>query len=76
MTVPDGNTGSCLDPGLPGTGLQRGKRVVEEGAEAGPGPPSRGEKDQLESTKDGGNLMRNKEEAIREVMREGQRPTE
>ncbi len=49
-TVPDRNTGSCLDPGLPGSGLQRGKG---EGAEAGPGPPNREEKDHLESSRDG-----------------------
>ncbi len=40
--VPDRNMGSCLDPGLPGTGLQRRKGEGEEGTEAGPGPPSSG----------------------------------
>jgi hypothetical protein len=45
LIVPDRNTGSRLDPGLPGTGLGRGKG---EGAEAGPGLPNREEKDQLE----------------------------
>jgi hypothetical protein len=68
LIVPDRNTGSCLDPGLPGTSLGRGKG---EGVEAGPGLPNREEKDQLESSRDGGNIMRGKEEPIRDVMQEG-----
>jgi hypothetical protein len=51
--------GSCLDPGLPGTGPQRGEK---EGTDLGPGPPSVGEKSQLEPDRDGGDMMRNKEE--------------
>ncbi len=76
VLAPNRNTGNCLDPGLPGTGLHRGKGEGEEGAEAGPGPPSRDGKDQLKFGRGGGNIMRNKEEAIRDVRREGQQPTE
>jgi hypothetical protein len=71
--VPYRNTGCCPDPGLPGIGLQGGKG---EGTEVGAGPPSRERKDQLESSRDRGNIMREKEEPIRDVMQEGQRPTE
>ncbi len=34
--------GSCLDPELPGTGLELRERCGEGEAEAGPGPPSGG----------------------------------
>jgi hypothetical protein len=51
-------------------------REGEEETEAGPGPPSREGEDQLESGRDGGNMMRNKEEPIQDVMLEGQWPTE
>ncbi len=43
---------------------------------SGPGPPSREGKDQLESSRDRGNIMRNKEEPVRDVMREDKQPTE
>jgi hypothetical protein len=42
----------------------------------GPGPPIREGKDQLESGRDGGNIMKDKEETIQYVMQENQRPTE
>ncbi len=71
--MPDRNTGSCLDPGLPGTGLQRGK---EEMIEAGPSLTNREGKDQLELRRDGGNIMRGKKEPIRDVMQEGLWATE
>jgi hypothetical protein len=48
------------------TRLWRGKG---EGAEAGPGPPNREEKVQLESSRDGGNI-------IEDMMQGGQQPTE
>ncbi len=48
VSVPDKEAGSCLDPELPGTGLQT------EGGE-GPGPPYSGEKSQLEPGRDGEN---------------------
>jgi hypothetical protein len=35
----------------------------------GPGPPNREERDQLESSRDGGNI-------IKDMMQEGQQPTE
>jgi hypothetical protein len=38
ILVPDRNTGSCLDPGVPGTGLQRWEREGRGKIEAGPGP--------------------------------------
>ncbi len=74
--MPDGNMGSCLDPGLPGAGPQRraGKGKVE--AEAGPGPPIGEGEDKLESSRDGGNMIKDKEESIQNAMQEDQRPTE
>jgi hypothetical protein len=45
-------------------------------AEAGPGSTTGEGKDQLESSKDGGNIMKDKEGPIRDVMRGDQRPTE
>jgi hypothetical protein len=56
--------GHCLDPGLPRTCLQRGKEEGEEGSEAGSGQPSREIKDQLDSSRDGGRIMTDKEEPI------------
>jgi hypothetical protein len=61
--------GSCLDPELPGTGLQK-----ERGE--GPGPPYSGEKSQLKPSRDGENMRRDREEPILDVMKEDQRPTE
>jgi hypothetical protein len=72
--VSNRNTGS-LDPGLPGTGLQRRIREGEGKAEARPGLPTGEGKDQLESGRDGGNMIKDKEESIRDVMQEDQRPT-
>jgi hypothetical protein len=45
-------------------------------AEAGSGPPIGEGKDQLKSSRDGGNMMKDKEEPIRGVMQEDQQPTE
>jgi hypothetical protein len=67
--VPDKETGSCLDPELPGTGLQK------EGGE-GPSPPYPGEKSQLEPSRDGENMRREREEPIKDMMKEDQRLTE
>jgi hypothetical protein len=50
-SVPDKITGRCLDPELPGTGLQK------EGGK-GPGPPYSGEKSQLGPSRDGENEER------------------
>lgn len=68
-----GNTGSCLDPVLPVTGLQREEG---EGTEAGTAPPHRDGNDQLESNRDRRNIMRDNGEPMRDVMQEGQRLTE
>jgi hypothetical protein len=43
---------------------------------AGPGQPIEERKDQKESGRDGGNIMTDKEEPIRDMMQEDQRPTE
>jgi hypothetical protein len=61
-------TGSCLDPELLRTCLRKG-------ADTGPGPPCFGEKSQLEPSRDGGDMARDKEKHIRDVMQEDQRPT-
>jgi hypothetical protein len=61
--------GSCLDPELPGTSLQK------EGDE-GPSPPYPGEKCQLEPSRDEENMRRDREEPILDVMKEDQWPTE
>ncbi len=45
-------------------------------SDAGPGLPRLGKKGQLEPDRDGGNMMRNEEEPIRDLMQEDQRPTE
>ncbi len=65
---PDKETGSCLDPDLPGTGLQT------EGDE-GPGTPYCRVKGQLEPSRDGEN-MRIVGKSISDVLKEDQRPTE
>ncbi len=65
--MPDKETGSCLDPELPGTGLQT------EWSE-GPGPPYSREKSQLEPSRDGENMMRSLGEPIQDVMKEDQQP--
>jgi hypothetical protein len=41
-SVPHDSSESCLDPGLPGTGLELRVGCGEGEAEAGPGPPSGG----------------------------------
>jgi hypothetical protein len=62
--VPDRNTGCCLDPGLPGTAPQRRRGEGDGEADAGAGPPNGEGEDQLESGRDGGNIMEDKEELI------------
>jgi hypothetical protein len=69
LSVPNKETGGCLDPELPGTSLQ------SEGGE-GPGPPYSGEKNQLEPSRNGENMRRNVEEPIPDVMKKDQWPTE
>jgi hypothetical protein len=66
--VPDKTVGSCLEPELPGTGPW--------GGNAGPGPPSLKEKSQLEPSRDGGDMTRDREESIWDMMQDGQWPTE
>jgi hypothetical protein len=61
--------GSCLDPELPGTSLQK------EGGE-GPSQPYSSEKSLLEPSRDGENMRTDREEHIPDVMKEDQRPTE
>jgi hypothetical protein len=53
--------GRCLDPGLSGTGLQRRAGQGEGEDEAGPGPLFVEGADQLGSSRDGGNMMKDKE---------------
>jgi hypothetical protein len=68
LSMPDRETGSCLDPKLPGTGLQvRRKRAW---------PAQSWLKSQLEPSRDEGTMRRGKEESIPDMMKEDQRPTE
>jgi hypothetical protein len=69
ICVPDRKTGSCQEPELPGTGPQK------EGGE-GPSPQNSGEKSQLEPSRDGENMRRDREDPILDVVKEDQRPTE
>jgi hypothetical protein len=69
ICVPDREAGSCVDPELPGTGLQeRGKYYLDLSS------PSK--KSQLEPIRDEGTMGRGKEEPILDVMEEDQRLTE
>ncbi len=63
--VPDKTVANCLDPEFFRTGLQ-------DRSDAGPGPP----RSQLEPSRDGRDMTRDKEEPVRDVMQEVQRPTE
>jgi hypothetical protein len=64
--VPDREAGNCLDPELPGTGLQeRGKK--------GPARPVLEKKSQLEPNRDRETAKRNR---IPDMMEEDQWPTE
>ncbi len=74
--MPDSSAGSCLDPRLPGTGLESRARQREGEAEAGPGPPSGGGGQQLGSSRDGGNMTEDREKPIRDMMQQGQHPKE
>jgi hypothetical protein len=79
-TVPNRNTGSCLDLGLPGTVCRerrdRGRGRPRQG-QAGPGRPAYwGEEEQLESSRDGGNMMKDNRESIWDVMWKDRWPTE
>ncbi len=60
--MPNRETGSCLDPELPGTGLQT------EGGE-GPGPPYFRKKSQLEPSRDEENMRRTEGEPIPDMMK-------
>ncbi len=62
--MPDGSTSSCLDPGLPRTGLQAKVGQGEGEDKAWSGPPSGAGEDQLESSKDGENMMGDDSESI------------
>ncbi len=76
-TVPNRDTGSCLDPGLPKTRLQRRMGKGEGEAESWPGLPTREGENQSKSGRDGGNIMKAKEEEpIRGMMQEDQWPIE
>jgi hypothetical protein len=63
--VPDKTVASCLDPELP-------RNCLQDRSDAGQGPP----RSQLEPSRDGRDITRNKEEPVRDVMQEGQQPTE
>ncbi len=61
--MPYRKTGRCLDPELLGTGPQK------EGGE-GTGPPYSGKRSQLEPSRDGENMRRNKGDPIPDMMKE------
>jgi hypothetical protein len=67
--VSDKKLRSCLDPELPGTGLQT------EGDE-GLGLFYPGNKHQSETSRDGENIKRSEKVPILDVMKEDQQPTE
>jgi hypothetical protein len=50
--------------------------VCRKGGNAGPGQPHDEKKSQLEPSRDGENVRRDREEPILDVMEEDQRPTE
>jgi hypothetical protein len=74
-TVPNRSVGGCLDPELPGTDLETRAGRREGEAEAGEGPPIRSGEDQLESSRDGGNMIQDCEKPIWDMMQQSQRPT-
>ncbi len=61
---------------MPGSGLQKREGQEEGEAKSRPCPPNGEGGDQLESGRDGGNMMKDKEEFMWDVMREDQRPTQ
>jgi hypothetical protein len=69
MHVPNKRTGNCLDPDLPGSGLQ-----IEGGK--GHGPPHFKKKSQLEPSRDRENMRTSERKPIPDVMKEDQWPTE
>jgi hypothetical protein len=69
IIVPDKETHSCLDPELPGTGLQK-----EQGERPGQSHP--GEKSQLEPSRNGENIRGDRGEPIPDMMKGNQQPTE
>ncbi len=72
IIMTDSNTGSCLDPGCSGNGLQRSAGRGGGGvAEAEPDLPIGKGEDQLDSSRDGGSMMKDKEESIWDVMQGG-----
>jgi hypothetical protein len=68
-SVPDKETGSYLDPELPGTGIQK------EGGE-GPGLPYSWEKSHLEPSRNEEKMRKIGGEPIPDVMKEDQQPIE
>jgi hypothetical protein len=76
LSVPDSNPGSCLDLGLHGTGLELRTGQGEGEAETRPGPPNGGGGQQLEPSRDGGNMSEDYEKTIRDMTNQGQRPKE
>ncbi len=68
-SVLDKETGSCLVPKLPGTGIQK------EGGE-GPGLPYSWEKSHLESSRNEEKMRKSRGELIPHVMKEDQQPIE
>ncbi len=71
--MPDRSVSNCLDTELPGTGLDAKEGREEKEAQAGPGSPITGGRDQLESSRDGGNIDQDREKPIRDVMQKDQR---
>ncbi len=55
---------------------REGRDRGEGEAEAGPGQPIGAGEDQLESSRDAGNMMKDSKEFIWDVMQEDQQPTE
>jgi hypothetical protein len=68
-SMPEKKVGSFLDLELPGTVLRGG------GGDAGPGPLNF-KKSHLEPSRDGGDMRKDREAPIRDMMQEDQWPTE
>jgi hypothetical protein len=73
----DGIHRSCArqrDGQLPGS--KASQNWSTERGDAGPGPPHSGKKSQLEPSRDGENMRRDREEPILDMMEEDKRPIE
>jgi hypothetical protein len=66
--MPDKKIGSCLDPELPGTGLRAG------GDKCRARHARFERKESVEPIRDGGDMRKDREEPIRDVTQEDQRP--